>query len=89
MYNMQLVSLDTSCHNNSTMLLLSKVLRSTPIVCYFIVTPSFGSAAGRSQEALQEAGRKAARTRAERYGEELKVSDPANDDLQGTKTTVN
>ncbi|CAL8470007.1 g9549 [Coccomyxa elongata] len=43
---------------------------------------------GRSKEALQEAGRKAARTRAERYGEELKVSDPQNDDLQGTKTTV-
>ena len=39
-------------------------------------------AAGRSKEALQEAGRKAARTRAERYGEELKVSDPQNDDLQ-------
>ena len=37
---------------------------------------------GRSKEALQEAGRKAARTRAERYGEKLTVSDPANDDLQ-------
>ena len=44
-------------------------------------------AANRSEEALKEAARKAARTRAERYGEELKVSAPENDDLQGTKTT--
>ena len=44
-------------------------------------------AANRSEEALKEAGRKAARTRAERYGEELKVSAPENDDLQGAKTT--
>ncbi|KAK9915844.1 hypothetical protein WJX75_005028 [Coccomyxa subellipsoidea] len=44
--------------------------------------------ANRPEEARLEAGRKAARTRAERYGEELKVSAPENDDLQGTKTTV-
>ncbi|CAL5218853.1 g584 [Coccomyxa viridis] len=42
----------------------------------------------RSTEAKQEAGRKAARTRAERYGEELGVSAEENDDLKGTKTTV-
>ncbi|EIE25804.1 hypothetical protein COCSUDRAFT_60816 [Coccomyxa subellipsoidea C-169] len=47
-----------------------------------------GKKANRSEEALKEAGRKAARTRAERYGEELKVSAPENDDLQGTKTTA-
>ena len=44
-------------------------------------------AANRSEEARKEAGRKAARTRAERYGEELTVSAPENDDLQGAKTT--
>ncbi len=43
---------------------------------------SWCCAANRSEEALKEAGRKAARTRAERYGEELKVSAPENDDLQ-------
>ncbi|KAK9830993.1 hypothetical protein WJX81_006538 [Elliptochloris bilobata] len=43
--------------------------------------------AERSEEARKEAARKAARTRAERYGEELKVSDPDQDELQGVKTT--
>jgi len=44
--------------------------------------------ANRPQEARQEAARKAARTRAERYGEELTVSKEENDDLKGTKTTA-
>lgn len=46
-----------------------------------------GAAANRSEEARKEAGRKAARTRAERYGEELKVSAEENDDLKGVDTT--
>lgn len=44
-------------------------------------------AANRSEDARKEAGRKAARTRAERYGEELTVSAEENDDLKGTDTT--
>ncbi len=47
----------------------------------------FSGAANRSEDARKEAGRKAARTRAERYGEELKVSAEENDDLKGTDTT--
>eukprot|EP00884_Botryococcus_braunii_P004881 jgi/Botrbrau1/14394/Bobra.0014s0041.1 len=44
--------------------------------------------AGRSEEARKESAREAARTRAERYGDQLKTSDPDNDDLQGEKTTL-
>lgn len=37
-----------------------------------------GAVAGRSEEARKESAREAARTRAERYGDQLKMSDPDN-----------
>jgi len=55
--------------------------------CVPFLVSVFSGAANRSEDARKEAGRKAARTRAERYGEELKVSAEENDDLKGTDTT--
>ncbi len=43
-------------------------------------------AAQRSEEARKESARKAARTRAERYGEQLTVSAEENDELKGHPT---